>query len=589
MQKSVFERWPDDRRALIAFRLVLLCLGVWLAWSLTRVNIEFGDGYSTIANAQYFLGDAHPYFWQRGPMLALLLVPAEWLAQTLQLHPLNVRTHHAIVVLLHFLYLIGVWRLLATVFGAGLSTALAFVAAVPTVVYFSYAPFLSHDLLPGFGLLFVLLRSHQFIERPNTRDWLLFSVACLALVLLKQTYALIPICVLVGRVCANFYDVDIQRLEVPRVAALVLATAIVGAITWIVYAALAGETFADTSFMLRPWAAIEKLTNFYSLRGPLNEMYYTWIYFRNASAYGIVAMTLVLPGVALALWSGTRLQRQAALTWLLLVIAMQLTPFKEVRYLAFLAPLSAFLLIPVVRYIWSDGHRYRWLLIMVLLIDLTRAGVEAMRLRDPYYQTAVTTFLGPLDSKSDAGKPVFFGNGWLSFVSPERDAFYGDVFHRITELQIEQLRALYGWSATDAIQVHLSGVPDLSRAFPRATFVLQNAFLSRLAYFGPTNDAGLAPNFTQVVAYPETLVFTRAGDRYRMDGSGEAPRLLVRESGGPNDFVLVRGEIDAERLRRFAAFDGLPGRVVVVGLRVSTICTLTGCAAYAESSSSRSE
>ena len=74
---------PVATRVGLAFRWVVALIGLWLAAAIVLVNIDYGDAYSTVANAKYFLGTASDYFWQRGPMMALLLIPGEWLAQQL--------------------------------------------------------------------------------------------------------------------------------------------------------------------------------------------------------------------------------------------------------------------------------------------------------------------------------------------------------------------------------------------------------------------------------------------------------------------------------------------------------------------------
>ena len=69
-----------DTRSELAIRLVLLGLACWLLLAVLLVHLELDDGYTTIANAQHFLGISDGYFWQRAPLMAWLLVPAEWLA-----------------------------------------------------------------------------------------------------------------------------------------------------------------------------------------------------------------------------------------------------------------------------------------------------------------------------------------------------------------------------------------------------------------------------------------------------------------------------------------------------------------------------
>ncbi len=581
----LFGQQMDQPRVLAAYRVVLLLIAAWLAWSLSRVNIDFADAYSTIANAQYFLGDSHAYFWQRGPLLALVLLPAEWFAQTLTLHPLDVRTHHATFVTLHFLYLIGVWHLLRLVYGASWSTLMAFLAAIPTLVFFSYAPFISHDLLPGLGLLYLLWLSQQFQTRPSRSQWLLFAGLSLMLVLLKQTYALLPVCIVAARVLALMSGKGSRSAELRGSALLMLATTLAGLLSWLAYALLLNEQFADQPFLLRPFALIQRLSDFYGpeLRG--QAQFYPWLYLRNASAYGVLAMSLMVPALVIAIWRGDMLQRQSAFTWILLLIAMHLTPFKEVRYLAFMAPLTALTLVPVFRQIFSMTPVYRWIIGLVLALDMALVIPEALRLNSVYYKTGVSDFFLTIDRLPENSGPIFFGNGWLSFVSPDSVAFYGDPFHRITEMQIEQLRALYGWTESQAIQISNDGIPALVEAFPRSIFLIQNGFLSRRMPYTRGNLPGLQANFQQVVGTPTLISFRLEEGAYILEKGPLPPHMLARALDGMGRSLIVYRRVEATDLRHFVDLDGLPERVDVYGLRVLQLCVLEGCTSFAGSSS----
>ena len=53
------------------------------------------------------------------------------------------------------------------------------------------------------------------------------------------------------------------------------------------------------------------------------------------------------------IFKGNILQKKAATIWLISIIAMHAIPFKEVRYLAFLSPLSAVIIFPAIESILS--------------------------------------------------------------------------------------------------------------------------------------------------------------------------------------------------------------------------------------------
>lgn len=69
------------------------------------------------------------------------------------------------------------------------------------------------------------------------------------------------------------------------------------------------------------------------------------MYLRNLFAHGYLAVALALPGLFFCLRSGNIRRQSVAVAWLVLVTFMQLLEFKEVRYLGFLAPLTALLVV----------------------------------------------------------------------------------------------------------------------------------------------------------------------------------------------------------------------------------------------------
>src|SRR4029453_13334060 len=94
--------------ARVAARLIMSLVAAWLAAAAVLVQIEYYDGISAICNARYFLGLSTFYFFDRGPLMAWVQMPAEFLKSWLSLHPLDVRTHHAAMALIHLGYVVVV-------------------------------------------------------------------------------------------------------------------------------------------------------------------------------------------------------------------------------------------------------------------------------------------------------------------------------------------------------------------------------------------------------------------------------------------------------------------------------------------------
>lgn len=566
-----------SRRVQRAWSLLLLALACWLAAAAWLVDVEYGDGYSTVANAEYLLGSSGSWFWQRGPMLALLLVPAEWLAQWWQLAPLDVRAHHATMALLHLGYLAGSWILLRRRYGATPASLLAWVAAIPTVVFFSYAPFISHDIAPGLLVLGLLWLAHAHARRPTLSGATQFALVCAALVLVKQTYALAPVAVLLARLLAL---ISLRRLDAAQWRSglsLAAAAAVAGAACWLTYGALAAARFPEVSMLLRPLAIIDAIGNNYEGLTDLTRLFDRWMYLRNLDAYGAVAAVAALPGLVLAWRSGEVWSRQLALAWLLLLAALCATPYKEVRYLAFLAPLTACLVVPAIALALARGRTLAGLVAVVVLLDFARALPEAARIADPWYRDGVTRFYEPLREDAAGSAPIFFGIGWLSFLAPDARAFPGDPLHRITEMQIEQIRVLYGLPRERMFRLPLVRLAQAAQV-PGGVFLVQNHMLSRVAPFSRDSRVGLAADFQQFYARATDVGFRWNGAAYVREDACAYPLLLVRADVAGSETARVAGEpVAAALLQRFGGFEGAPARVRLRALQVLRECDLQGC------------
>ena len=56
---------------------IIIALIGWVLFAGYITNIEYSDGYISIANSQYILGETQKYFGQRVPFMAVWLIPAE--------------------------------------------------------------------------------------------------------------------------------------------------------------------------------------------------------------------------------------------------------------------------------------------------------------------------------------------------------------------------------------------------------------------------------------------------------------------------------------------------------------------------------
>jgi len=551
-------------------------IGAWLIWSLFVVNIEFDDGYATIVNSQYFLGISNDYLWSRAPMLAWLLMPAEWVANALDLHPLDVRPHHLLMATIHLAYFWGVWRLLRARFGNNPSTLIAFAAAIPTVVFFCYAAFISSDLFPGLIALAMLLLADRHSARPRLWTWLALVALGAFAALVKHMYGAIWLAVLVAHACLAAVG---RKRDWISLVQLGLGAAVSGLIFWFAYALVLAGSFPEVALPLRPLQQMRAVVAAFQQEGPIASIIYQWVYLKNLSIYGILAMALVLPGVILSWRSGDRLQRSIAIAWIVLFAVMHAVSFKEARYLAYLAPLTAFLIAPVVAQLLRWQRLYLLPIGIVLLVDLGFSAREAARIAAPFYQNQVNEFLAILPPASALNAPIITTR-YLSFLTPDKYAFFGDRYHRIVNLNHDQIRLLYGYPVR---MVHtFANVRALTPgAFsPGSILIYVNDVAARVPPIQSDNRTTLQPYFVQLIAVAETLDLRRDGDAYRWGAVSKQPIMLLRADGVDAEPLTSFDRFPVAETRTLLGLEGSPEHLQVLAFRIHALCDLSGCRRY---------
>ena len=563
------------RRVSAVLGLLLFLMGAWLAWSVVQVNIDFDDGYATLTNARFHLGQSEHYYSNRGPLMAILMMPAEVLKTALGLQPMDVRVAHALMALLHLAYLIGTWLLLVRVYSSDLSTLVAYTAAMVTPVFFSYAPFLSHDIFPGFLALWMVYLADAQLRSPlHGRWWAMVAMGAI-LALIKQTFAL----VWVGIAIVVPLLLLVQKADKSKwrsALGLLSAAALSGVITWLGYGLALAPGLGSEPLWLRPWLQMTLISTNYAAEGGAWQAFYPWVYAQNLWAYGILAMMLLLPGLVLALWRGSSFERLVALFWLFFVVALHLTPYKEVRYLAVLAPFNALLLVAVLRRIWQSRVIYRLAVVVLLVVGIALAVSEAQRIRDPYYAQAISDFLQPLP-KADAFAGRVIIASPLSFVSPEDQAYFGDRYHRITHLTLAPIASAYGYRASHSMQ--LEKLLDLSADLvsPGDIGLFASGALGRARPFVRGNRQGLASDFIQILGLAQIIVLEREPEGYRIAAQDFRVSYLVIPTSKETRPTIAEGHLSESEAVRLFAWGELPQRADVVAFRILRYCNWNGC------------
>jgi hypothetical protein len=556
-----------------AFALMASAVGAWLVWSLFVVGVEFDDGYATIVNSQYFLGISDEYIWSRAPMLAWMLMPAEWAATALGLHPLDVRPHHLLIATVHFGYFWVVWRLLRHRFGASLPVLIAFTAAIPTVVFFGYAAFISSDLFPGLIALTMLLLADRYATQRTPGTWLVLVALGAAAALVKHMYGAIWFAVLVAHAGLTVLG---PRRDWILLIQLAAGAAVSAMIFWVAYALVLADSFPDAGLLIRPLQQMRSVVAAFRQEGAISSIIYQWVYLKNLSIYGILAMSLVLPGIAIGWRSGDRLQRSIAIAWIVLFAVMQSVSFKEARYLAYLAPLTAFLIVPVITELLRWRRLYVLPIAAVLAIDLGFAAREGARLASPFYRNQVQEFLAVLPPASELDAPIITTR-YLSFVSPDKYAFFGDRYHRIINLNHDQIRLLYGYPA------------DMVRAFPNVRALTSGAFApgsillyvndvaARVPPLRADNRTTLQEYFVQLIAVAETLDLRLDGEYYQWGVTSKEPLMLLRADSVDAEPLAAFDRFPAAEASALRGLAETPEHLQVVAFRIHALCNLSGC------------
>ena len=263
----------------------------------------------------------------------------------------------------------------------------------------------SHSLLRGFGLARLGVAAVLLAIGPALPEGLLPGTnrGILALTLLvvagtlaplvKQTFGVFWIAVLAAHLVPTLLRADAEHRTSVRALGWLAGGALTSALfAWATYAIVLASWAPDVPAWLRPYRNLQHLAQVYD---GTDAAFPLWIYIRNLWAYGRVTTLLLIPGLALSL-AGSRLQRRVGYAWMTAVVLIHAMPLREVRYLAFVAPLSAFVIAPAVAIL--GRHKTGSLLVAaLLLLDVHGAAMEASRVGTAFYrESPVRTLLEPL-------------------------------------------------------------------------------------------------------------------------------------------------------------------------------------------------
>src|SRR6185295_20198515 len=217
---------------------------------------------------------------------------------------------------------------------------------------------------------------------PRLRPWLLLVAAGTLAPLVKQTFGVFWIAVLAAHALPTLVRADSRYRTPPRALGWLASGAVAsGLLTWLIYGIVLADWAPQIPLWLRPYRNLQFLADVYEgtdIRMPL------WIYVRNVWAYGRLTTLLLIPGLALSLGGSPR-QRRLALAWITGVVFLHALPLREVRYMAFLAPLSAVVIAPALQMV---GRRRAGVVVVAVLLffDVSGAAREASKVATAFYR-----------------------------------------------------------------------------------------------------------------------------------------------------------------------------------------------------------
>lgn len=516
MSETSSRRRQPVLSALTAAELLLFAglLG-WLVWAAVIIDVEYYDGWDAVSNARLFAGTAGDagYVPNRAPMMSWLLLPSEALRQVRGGDPLDPRPYHLASAVLHGLYLLGVYGLLCKIRGRTWSSWLAFLLAVPSFVFFAYGPFLSHDIFPGLLLLAMVFWLGRWLEEPSWKLWAALVAVGAGAVLVKQTYALfwivLFVAVVVSWLVPSWRDPDLAPQEMAsRATWLAAGAALSAGIVWVALAFVLGEVrgLGDIPFFERP-----KIQFFATAVQTADAA--PWLYLRNAPAFGLLTVLLLPLGLWRSRHSRRPAVRLAVVSLPLFLLAMQLIPLREVRYLLFLSPLAAVVVEPAVRRLLSRRGAALGLA-LILAFEWSPLSpwprlAEATRLAGSFYrESPLRPFVQSIRENREG--PVVWEGSFLSFYPPSASRLVGDHHHEIFHFGPHHLLAL---ESLDLESLRVVGRGEAEVVAPGTVVVSSpGAVLRRSEFFDLRSRRWAPPGEEQRVTVGVGLPLRRSDD-----------------------------------------------------------------------------
>ena len=534
---------------------------------------EYGDGYNTIANARHFFGDNPDYFFQRGPLAALALWPVEAMLGLLDLGPFDVRPYHVYSGLLHSAYLVGCWLLLKRSGQPFVPRIIAFAAAILSVIFYAYAPYLSHDIIPGLLFLLLIFLCNRWIGNPTISTAMQLVLLGTAVTFIKQTYAIFWVSLCVYALLAFLFKWEEGRISARTMFSLFALAGISGLLSWVGYGWFTAGQITEVSLLERPLVMLNSVSAQYNNEGDLSLLFPWTLYLRNLHNYGIATVLLIIPGVVLAFRGVDARLRMIAVCWLISLIMLQSVTFKEVRYVAFLAPLSAMLIVPVI----SLLHRSRALfpaLLAVVLIDQYRGMTMAAAQITSAPGVDIARFVGDF---KNSGKIVTSPN--LSFAFMADGPINRDRYHGIYHLSAEHL---YGFVEGNSLMAKIEDPREFGYAEIRPGDRIFHANLTvvRKPPWGDDGRPSMLNDLVMASGNAANIELKLNGDQYDFQGhDGRYLMFIPSADAGKKMPEIATDKLSVAKIESLYG-DKIGNNPQVLGVVIDTLCLADRCFSF---------
>ena len=554
------ERW---------FLLVWILISLWILACAVLVKGEYGDGYQTIVNGRFFYADAINYYMQRGPLAALAMGPVELFRGVFDWSAIDVRPYHIYSGLLHSLYLLGCWMLLKRSCENRVAQFAAFAAAILSVVFYANAPHLSHDIIPGLLFLLLIFLCNRWIKTPTRSLAVQLVLLGTAASFIKQTYALFWAALVLYAFVAYVLKWDDARVSAKKAFSLLGLAAISAVISWIGYGLFIVPELPGATVWTGPLDLMKVVSVQYGK--DFDAIFTTDIYLRNIHNYGIAAMLLVVPGLVLAFRRNDARLRMVAVCWMVSVIALQLVSFREVRYLAFLAPLTAVLIIPTIQLVIKHRTAAAVLLLVILFDQYRGLTVSAAQLSS----TGGIDIDRFIAAPSGDGKTIFARS--LSFVYMPASPMRRDPYHGIYHMSAALYRRL---NENQLAVIELRDPRDLGYmgVEPGDQVFYSNIIVLRKTPWREDNVPASLEMLVLVAGDAETVTLRRQGDEYVVDGADGQFFLLVPSPDVGREMPLLSAiSFRPDLIERIYGEKGRQDELTVIGVAVKALCQAEKC------------